>query len=394
MGGQIGGNPSRAEAAALAGAGVREPLRGDPPEAVASTDEPIELESTYTSKVLMKAMVLPKVHDLKKERAPLSFEEVPEPEAVEKELLVKVSVCGVCRTDLDEIEGRTLPARFPVILGHQIVGRVERLGKGASKFRLGDRVGIAWIHSSCGECSFCKTGQENLCDRFQATGRDANGGYAELTTVGEDFAYPIPEVFSDVEAAPLLCAGAVGYRGLRLARTNDGQRLGFMGFGGSAHLVLMAAKHACPDSKLYAFSRSAGERAFALELGATWAGAIEQNPPVKLDAIIDTTPVWKAIVESLKNLEKGGRLVVNAISKEEGDKDSLLRLDFQKHLWLEKEIKSVANITRRDVREFLALAAGVPIKPTVQEFRLEDANKALLELREGRIRGTKVLRIN
>lgn len=335
-----------------------------------------------------------KGQDLRKERTPLVSQEMPDPEPAEKEIMVRVSVCGVCRTDLDEIEGRTLPARFPVILGHQIVGRVDRLGKGASKFKRGDRVGIAWIHSSCGQCGFCKSGQENLCDQFRATGRDANGGYAELTTVGEDFAYPIPEALSDLEAAPLLCAGAVGYRGLRLARMTDGQRLGFVGFGGSAHLVLMAAKHAYPASELYAFSRSEGERAFALELGATWAGTIEQEPPAKLDGIIDTTPVWKALVESLKNLEKGGRLVINAISKEEGDKDYLLRLDYQKHLWLEKEIKSVANVTRQDVREFLALAAGVPIKPTVQEFPLEDANQALMELKEGKIRGTKALRIS
>lgn len=341
----------------------------------------------------MRAMVLHKVHDLRKERTPLVLEEMPDPAPAEKEILVKISVCGVCRTDLDEIEGRTLPAHFPVIPGHQIVGRVERMGKGASKFKIGDRVGIAWIHSSCGECSFCKSGQENLCEQFRATGRDANGGYAELTTVSEDFAYPIPEVFSDVEVAPLLCAGAVGYRALRLARLNDGQRLGFMGFGGSAHLVLMTAKHAYPNSKLYVFSRSEGERAFSLELGATWAGAIEQDSPEKLDSIIDTTPVWKVIVESLKNLERGGRLVINAITKEEGDKDYLLKLDYQKHLWLEKEIKSVANVTRQDVREFLPLAAEVPIKPTVQEFRLEDANQALMELKEGKIRGAKVLRI-
>lgn len=342
----------------------------------------------------MKAMVLHKLHDLKKEKTPLAFEELPDPSPAEKEILVKVSVCGVCRTDLDEIEGRTRPAQFPVILGHQVVGRVEGMGKGVSKFKIGDRVGIAWIHSSCGQCSFCKSGQENLCEQFRATGRDANGGYAELTTVGEDFAYPIPEVFTDAETAPLLCAGAVGYRALRLARIDDGQRLGFMGFGGSAHLVLLAAKQAYPNSKVYVFSRSQGERDFAMELGATWAGAIEQDSPEKLDSIIDTTPVWKVIVESLKNLEKGGRLVVNAITKEEGDKEYLSKLDYQKHLWLEKEIKSVANVTRTDVREFLSVAAKVPIKPTVQEFRLEDANKALVELKEGKIRGAKVLKIH
>lgn len=341
----------------------------------------------------MKAMVLHKLRDMRKEKNPLSFEDVPDPTPDQREILVRVSVCGVCHTDMDVIEGRTLPGKFPVIPGHQIVGRVESLGKGASRFKVGDRVGIAWIHSSCGECSFCRSGQENLCDRFRATGRDADGGYAEFTTAGEDFAYPIPEVFSDVEVAPLLCAGAVGYRALRLTGLKNGQRLGFMGFGGSGHLVLMAAKHAYPNSKMYVFSRSEGERSFAKELGATWAGAIEEESPEKLDSIIDTTPVWKVIVESLKNLEKGGRLVVNAITKEEGDKEYLLRLDYQRHLWKEKEIKTVANVTRKDVREFLPLAAEIPIKPTVQEFRLEEANKALTELKEGKIRGAKVLKI-
>ena len=341
----------------------------------------------------MKAMVLHKLHDMRKERTPLSLEEVPDPAPGEREILVKVSVCGVCHTDMDVIEGRTLPGKFPVIPGHQIVGRVESLGKSASRFKIGDRAGIAWIHSSCGECDFCRSGQENLCDRFRATGRDADGGYAEFATVGEDFAYPIPEVFSDVDVAPLLCAGAVGYRALRLTGLKDGQRLGFMGFGGSGHLVLMAAKHAYPNSKMYVFSRSEGERSFAKELGAAWAGAIEEESPEKLDSIIDTTPVWKVIVESLKNLKKGGRLVVNAITKEEGDKEYLLRLDYQRHLWKEKEIKSVANVTRKDVSEFLPLAADIPIKPTVQEFRLEEANKALMELKEGKIRGAKVLKI-
>jgi propanol-preferring alcohol dehydrogenase len=342
----------------------------------------------------MKAMLLHKLHDLRKERRPLVFEEVPHPEPGDGEILVKVSVCGVCHTELDEIEGRTPPVKFPIIPGHQVVGHVEKLGKGASKFRIGDRVGIAWIHSSCGGCVFCKSGRENLCDGFSATGRDANGGYAESTTVHEDFAYPIPKVFSDAEVAPLLCAGAVGYRALRLAQVSDGQRLGFMGFGGSGHLVLMAAKHAYPNSQMYVFSRSEGERAFAMELGAAWAGVIEEPSPEKLHSIIDTTPVWKVIVESLKNLEKGGRLVVNAIGKEESDKDYLLKLDYQKHLWMEKEIKSVANVTRQDVREFLLMAADIPIRATVQEFALEEANTALMELREGRIRGAKVLKIS
>jgi alcohol dehydrogenase, propanol-preferring len=349
--------------------------------------------STIITTTQMKAMVLHKVCDLRSERNPLVFEEVPEPAPAHNEILVKVCACAVCRTDLDEIEGRTPIGKSPVIPGHQIVGRVERLGKGASAFKIGDRVGIAWIHSSCGVCRFCKSGEENLCDQFKATGRDADGGYAEWTTVREDFAYPIPEVFSDIEAAPLLCAGAVGYRALRLTGIRDGQPLGFMGFGGSGHLVLMAAKHAFPKSRMYVFSRSAGERAFAKELGATWSGAIEDDCPERLESIIDTTPAWKVVVASLRTLQKGGRLVVNAITKEEGDKECLLKLDYQKHLWMEKEIKSVANVTRRDVREFLSLAAAILIKPAVQEFRLEDANRALRELKEGKIRGAKVLTI-
>ena len=212
-------------------------------------------------------------------------------------------------------------------------------------------------------------------------------------TVGEAFAYPIPDVFSDLEAAPLLCAGAVGYRSLKLAGLSDGQSLGLTGFGASAHLVLQAALHKYPHSKVYVFTRSEQERDFARQLGAEWAGATEDEAPQKLDAIIDTTPVWKPVVEALKNLQPGGRLVINAIRKEDVDKDELLRLDYSEHLWLEKEIKSVANVTRADVSEFLTLAAAVPIRPEVQEFALADANQALIELKTRKIRGAKVLRI-
>ena len=213
-------------------------------------------------------------------------------------------------------------------------------------------------------------------------------------TVLEDFAYHIPDVFSDSEAAPLLCAGAIGYRSLRLTGLKDGQKLGLTGFGASAHLVLKMATHRYPNSKVFVFARSAKERAFSRELGAVWAGDTEEESPEKLDGIIDTTPVWKPVVEALKNLEPGGRLVINAIRKEEVDKEYLLRLDYPTHLWLEKEIKSVANVSRRDVSEFLALAAEMRIKPEVQEFALEEANKALVELKTRRIRGAKVLRID
>lgn len=340
----------------------------------------------------MKAMVLQRLCRLEENQAPLTLTELPKPLPAEHEVLLKVSACGVCHTELDEIEGRLPPPRLPVILGHQVVGRVEATGGRTGQIRIGDRVGVAWIHSACGTCKFCLAGRENLCADFAATGRDADGGYAEYMTVPESFAHPLPEVFSDIQAAPLLCAGAIGYRSLRLTGLQNGQRLGLTGFGASAHLVLNMARYRFPDSEIYVFARSAEERAFALELGAVWAGDTQERPPRKLDSIIDTTPAWEPIVQALANLEAGGRLVINAIRKE-SDRAALLELDYPRHLWLEKEIKSVANITRADVREFLALAAEMRLQPTVQEFALEQANQALWELKTGRIRGAKVLNI-
>jgi len=306
---------------------------------------------------------------------------------------VHVAACGVCHTEIDEIEGRTPPPRLPVVPGHQIVGRIVEKGKSVPESLLGQRVGVAWIASACGVCEFCQRGDENLCERFVATGRDINGGYAEFVAVHHDFVYPLPEMFSDSEAAPLLCAGAIGYRSLVLTNLADGENLGLTGFGASAHLVLKMAKHRYPRSKVFVFARSAEEQEFARELGAVWAGGTEEDPGSKLHAIIDTTPVWKPVVEALKNLEAGGRLVINAIRKVDADKEYLQRLDYLAHLWLEKEIKSVANVCRRDVREFLQLAADVPIRPEVQEYALKDANEALVELKTKRIRGAKVLKI-
>ena len=339
----------------------------------------------------MKAMVLNGTANLRDNRSPLQMKDLPDPIPKENEILVKISACGVCHTELDEIEGRTPPPFFPVVLGHQAVGRVAEKGTAAKKFKIGDRVGIGWIHSSCGNCKFCLAGNENICHSFQATGRDANGGYAQLMTVPEDFAYPIPPVFSDGEAAPLLCAGAIGYRSLRLARLEDGQNLGLTGFGASAHLVLKMARFQYPRSKVFVFARSEKERNFARELGAVWAGDTGERPPETLDAMIDTTPAWRPILEALKNLEPGGRLIINAIRKEDLDQESLLSLNYSIHLWMEKEIKSVANVARRDIREFLELAARIPIKPEIQTFKLEEANSALVELKERKIRGAKVL---
>ena len=342
----------------------------------------------------MKAMVLNRLGSLAQNTTPLELTEVPDPVPKQDEILIKVSACGVCHTELDEIEGRTPPPRLPIILGHQVVGRVERSGGRASRFAAGDRVGAAWIYSACGQCNFCRGGNENLCQSFQATGRDAQGGYAEYMIIREGFAYQIPEAFTDSEAAPLLCAGAIGYRSLKLTNLKDGQNLGLTGFGASAHLVLKLARYQYPNSQVFVFARSETEREFAHELGAVWTGDTEDESPEKLHCIIDTTPVWKPILEALKNLESGGRLVINAIRKEEVDKRGLLELDYPHHLWMEKEIKSVANVTRGDVAEFLSLAARIPIKPEVEEFRLEEANVALAELKARRVRGAKVLRID
>lgn len=342
----------------------------------------------------MKAMVLNKICSLKENKNPLKLMDLPDPVPGEKEILVKVSACGVCHTELDEIEGRTPPPHFPIVLGHQVVGTVDDKGRNANKFNTGDRVGIAWIYSACGRCTYCVEGNENLCKKFKATGRDANGGYAQYMTVLEDFAYSIPDIFTDSQAAPLLCAGAIGFRSLRLTNISDGQNLGLTGFGASAHLVLKMTRHKYPSTKVFVFARSESERDFAIELGAVWAGDTEEESPEKLDSVIDTTPAWKPVVEALKNLKGGGRLVINAIRKEERDKDYLLKLDYPEHLWLEKEIKSVANVDRKDVSGFIELAAEIPIKPEVQEFYLEEANTALLELKERKIRGAKVLMID
>jgi propanol-preferring alcohol dehydrogenase len=341
----------------------------------------------------MKAMVLDKIYKLPEEKTPLSLIDLPVPVPGDEEILVKVSACGVCHTELDEIEGRAAPPFFPIILGHQIVGRVVETGKNVTRLKTGERVGIGWIYSACGKCRFCLKGDDNLCEQFKATGRDARGGYAEYTVVQEDFAFKIPAAFSDSEAAPLLCAGAIGYRSLRLTGLRDGENLGLTGFGASAHLVIQMAQHKYPHSRIFVFARSEGERVFARELGAYWTGDIQDAPPEKLHSLIDTTPVWRPVVEGLKNLEKGGRLVINAIRKEETDKEELLSLDYPGHLWLEKEIKSVANVASRDISEFLDLAAEIPIKPEVEEYDLKDANKALIELKERKIRGAKVLRI-
>jgi propanol-preferring alcohol dehydrogenase len=253
---------------------------------------------------------------------------------------------------------------------------------------VGERVGVGWIHRSSGGAD------ENLSPDFRATGRDVDGGYAELMTVPEEYAHPVPDVFTDAEATPLLCAGAVGYRALKLCGIRDGQRLGFSGFGGSAHLVAQLVRHLYPRTSLHVFARDPGTREFALASGASWAGEIGARAPRPLHAVIDTTPAWKPVVSALANLAPGGRLVINAIRKEDADREALTDLDYAEHLWLERELKTVANVTRDDIREFLSLAARIPIRPQIECYALEEANRALVELKQGGVRGAKVLLVD
>ncbi|HEX6810030.1 MAG TPA: alcohol dehydrogenase catalytic domain-containing protein [Planctomycetota bacterium] len=333
----------------------------------------------------MKAMCLSRIAPLRDVPEPLSCREWPDPEPGPGQVLLRVLACGVCHTEIDEIEGRTPPPRLPVVPGHQVVGRVVATGSGTAQLRVGDRVGVGWIWRSSGR------DDENLSEQFVATGRDVDGGYAELMTVPEDYACPLPAVFGDLEAAPLLCAGAVGYRALRLCGLRDGEPLGLTGFGASAHLVLQMARHRMPRSAIHVFARDPGQREFALALGAAWAGDTGDRSPEPLAAIVDTTPAWRPVLEALRNLRPGGRLVINAISKQQDDQSELLRLRYDEHLWMEREIKTVANVTRADVRECLALCAAIPVRPTVTAYPLRDANRALRDLAHGPGRGAKVL---
>ena len=342
----------------------------------------------------MKSMMLSKISDLKINNAPLDYIEAEVPKIDKNEVLIKINACAVCHTELDEIEGRIQPINLPVIPGHQIVGRVIETGSEVNKLRIGDRVGIGWINSACGKCEYCKNGLENLCADFVATGKDVNGGYAEYTKINENYAAIIPESFTDEEASPLLCAGAVGYRALKLSEIKNGMNLGFLGFGASNHLVLKIAKAIFPDSKFFVFARSENERKLALRLGSYWSGDIKDIPPEKLHSVIDTTPVWMPVVEIMKNIKPGGRLVINNIRKENFDKGYILNLDYARDLWMEKEIKSVANVAFADIKEVLEIAARFNIKPEFQIYDLKEANTALYEVKNKKIEGAKVLKVS
>ena len=340
----------------------------------------------------MQAWAITRTGPISAASQPLERLTVPIPEPAPGEVLLRVRYCGVCHTELDELEGRTAPPVLPMIPGHQVVGDIIALGKDVTGWQVGARVGVAWIFSACGECAMCRGGQENLCADFVATGRDRPGGYAEYMIADARFCVAIPPALPDLAAAPLLCAGAIGYRSLRLTQLKNGEVLGLTGFGASNHLVLRMARVLFPDSPVFVFARSAQQREFARSLGADWAGDTWQSPPALCRSILDTTPAWSPIVAALQALQPGGRLVVNAIRKQGDDITQLTTIDYPRHLWLEKEIKSVANVTRRDVEDCLALfAQHASILPHTQCYAFDDANAALTDLVAGDSVGAKVI---
>ncbi len=331
----------------------------------------------------MKACVLERLAPI--ETIPLTLSEIPTPDPAPGNLLVAVTACGVCHTDLHLVEGELPQPKLPVVPGHEVVGRVAAVGTGVTRFRVGDRVGVPWLHQTCGTCDYCRRGQENLCEAAYFTGYTADGGYAEFLTVPQDFAVPIPDRFSDEEAAPLLCAGIVGYRALRQADLQPGERLGIFGFGASGHLMLQVARHwGC---EVYVFSRSEEHRAHARDLGAAWAGAATDTPPALLDRAISFAPAGWLVPLALGHLRRGGTLCINAIHT-----SPIPEMPYAL-LWHERTLRTVANATRRDAEEFLSLAAEVPLQVTTQGFDLDAANEVLARLKRGAITGAAVLHV-
>jgi propanol-preferring alcohol dehydrogenase len=338
----------------------------------------------------MRTMLLERIGPMTPDADSLIEADRPEPDPAPGEVKLRIHACGVCHTELDQIEGR-VKTPLPRVLGHQAVGTVVELGEGAGNTLLGRRVGVGWIASACGECRWCERGEENLCPEFQGTGRDIDGAYAEFMTIPARFAVPVPDALETEHVAPLLCAGAIGYRSLGLADLENGQVLALTGFGASNHLVLSLANAMLPDSPVLVFARDPAQREQARELGATWTGDTHDDPPLAPDAIIDTTPVWETVLAALTRLAPGGRLVINAIAKETGDRDSLASLDYPSQLWKEKEIKSVANVTRADLHGMLMAAAVHGFRPEVTTLPLQAANEALTRIRFGGFRGAFVL---
>jgi alcohol dehydrogenase, propanol-preferring len=318
--------------------------------------------------------------------APLHERDLPSVDPAEDELLLRVIACAVCRTDLQICDGDLPPHRSPVVPGHQVVGRVETVGAGVTGWSVGDRAGVGWLASADSSCGACRAGRENLCPEARFTGYDRDGGYAGMVTVRADYAFRLPDSFSDTQAAPLLCGGVIGYRSLRISGIQPGGRLGLYGFGASALLTLQVALHwGCT---VYVVTRSVEERARAVALGATWAGGYDDLPPATLDAAVTFAPVGSVVVAALRALDRGGTVAINAIHL-----DGIPAFDYDL-LWGERGLRSVANYTRQDAREFLALAAEIPIRPETEIFPLEQANQALALLKSGALTGTAVLRVS
>jgi propanol-preferring alcohol dehydrogenase len=333
----------------------------------------------------MNAMILKGFAPI--DQNPLELVDLSIPEPDSEEILLRVKFCGICHTDLHTVEGELPEVKLPIIPGHQVVGVVEKVGKNTSRFKEGDRLGVAWLYSACGECAFCQRENENLCETARFTGYNVNGGYAEYIVVPEKFAYPIPGIFSDEEAAPLLCAGIIGYRALRLSEIKSGQRLGLYGFGASAHVAIQVAVHW--DCKVYVFTRSEEHRELASKLGAVWTGTSKDEPPTKMDSSIIFAPAGELVLDALRVLDKGGTLALAGIYM-----TPIPEMDYVKYLYHERTLRSVANATRQDGEELLRIAAEIPIRTTTRAFPLKEANKVLNLLKTGKISGAAVLRVS
>ena len=332
----------------------------------------------------MKAMVLRQPAVVAS--SPLELQDIPTPEPGPGDVLIRIEVCGVCRTDLHVVEGELSPHQEHIIPGHEVVGRVERAGEGATRFQIGDRVGAAWLHHACGVCPYCRRGDENLCDAPRFTGYDANGGYAEAMVAPEAFVYPLPEGVSSREAAPFLCAGIIGYRALRRSEIQPREPLGLYGFGGSAHIVIQIARYwGCP---VYVCTRGERHQELARQMGATWAGPADAMPPVKLRSSILFAPAGELVPVALSALDKGGTLALAGIYM-----TPIPEMDYGRYLFQERNLRSVTANTREDGQELLKLAAEIPLRTHTQEFPLEQANEALQALKQDRINGAAVLRI-
>jgi propanol-preferring alcohol dehydrogenase len=331
----------------------------------------------------MRAMVLEQPRPA--EEGALQARDIPEPTPGPGEIRVRVRMCGVCHTDLHIVQGELAMHKLPVVPGHQVVGVVDALGAGAKGFHEGDRAGVIWLHSTDGRCEYCNRGLENLCINAKFTGYDVDGGYAEAVIVPADFAYTIPKNFSDENAAPLLCAGVIGYRSLKLSGASKSNRLGLYGFGASAHIVLQIARHM--GCEVYVFTRAAAHKELALRLGAAWVGDAKEHPPHELDAAIVFAPVGSIVLDALRALRYGGTVALAGITM-----SPIPQMDYTL-LYHERVVRSVANSTRQDARELLALAAEVPVRTEVKLYPLEEANRALNDMKHSRIEGAGVLRI-